>query len=114
MGSLFYKFPILLPVLETHLKDNSGEILSHLLMGDIERWIENRERLEKNNQITMEILEYLEKEYGREEYVDNLIAVSFLEMLPSPGKEGASIRYRLGPKLTEQLKVIWPSDKALD
>ena len=83
-------------------------------MADILRWIENHDSKKENDQLILEIIEYLENEYGQEEYVDNLIAVSFLENLPGPGEAGARIRYELGPKLTRQLKIIWSSDEALD
>lgn len=45
------------------------------------------------------LLGFLEAEYGVDEDIDNVIDVSFVEMLPDRGESGAEILDLLGPKL---------------
>ncbi|HSR68677.1 MAG TPA: hypothetical protein VLU25_12130 [Acidobacteriota bacterium] len=106
VGALVYRFPALLPVLEEHLQDQDGEVLSHVFFGDLTRWIVGRlETAGRKDRILREILDFMEHAFGRGEgEVQELIAVSFLENLPSPGEPGSEIRSLLGPLLQEQLK----------
>lgn len=48
------------------------------------------------------LLDFLEREFGYDEDVDNVIAVSFVEMLPDPGETGYGIEAELGPKLRRE------------
>jgi hypothetical protein len=50
------------------------------------------------------LLEFLEAEFGVDEFVDNLIALSFVEALPKPGEPGADMENLLGPKLRGELE----------
>lgn len=56
------------------------------------------------------LLDFLEAEYGADADVDNVIAVSFVEMLPNRGDRGAEIESLLGPKLRAELERqrSWP------
>ena len=45
------------------------------------------------------LIQFLEAEFGVDEDVDNVIAVSFVEMLPGAGEPGVEIVGLLGPKL---------------
>ena len=58
------------------------------------------------------LLAFLESEFGIDEDVDNVISVSFIEMLPEPGERGADIEDLLGPKLRADLegKRKWGED----
>ncbi|TDU90989.1 hypothetical protein EV138_4590 [Kribbella voronezhensis] len=49
------------------------------------------------------LLAFLEREFEQNPDVDNVIAVSFVEMLPSPDQPGAGIEHALGPKLRAEL-----------
>lgn len=50
-------------------------------------------------EVVRPLLGFLEAEYGIDEDIDNVIAVSFVEMLPDRGESGAEILDLLGPKL---------------
>jgi hypothetical protein len=50
------------------------------------------------------LLDFLESEFGVDDDVDNVIAVSFVEMLPGVGESGAGIEQVLGPKLRGELE----------
>jgi hypothetical protein len=109
VGALVYRFEELLPLLEEHLVDQEGEVLPHLFTADLERWAEVtvEEGAEKAMARLREVLAFLEVAYstGCEE-IEELIAVSFLEHLPRPGKPGAQLRSMVGPRLSEELKTI--------
>jgi hypothetical protein len=102
---LVEKFPELLPVLEEHLNENLGELLPHLLLADIKRHLVAAYEAERgipNGQVGP-ILDYLEEEFRTgDEEMKELIAVSFLELLPDPDEPGGGIRDLLGPSLAAQ------------
>ena len=109
VGALVYAFPVLRPVLEEHLGDQEGEVLPHLFMADVERWLE-REVMNRRAQSAEEIatlLAFLEEAVATgDPEVNELIAVSFLEHLPRPGQPGSEIRDMVGPHLRRQLRMI--------
>ncbi|MGC4941112.1 hypothetical protein [Kribbella sp. DT2] len=49
------------------------------------------------------LLAFLEREFEQDPDVDNVIAVSFVELLPAPGQPGAGVETVLGPKLRAEL-----------
>ena len=93
-------------LLEEHIKDY-GEILSHVFMGELTRYILSIHNTPGNpsDQNTLrEILRLFEEgfAYGDDE-VKELIGVSFLENLT--GEEGReALRTLLGPTMSEALK----------
>lgn len=102
--------PDLDALLKEHLRDNFGEILPHVFLGNITRHAvaisENAksgrslaERRELNS-----LLDCIEHAYatGNAE-VQELIAASFLENLPTNGEPGSALRQTIGPKLAGQL-----------
>ena len=99
--------PDLAGLFAEHKVDHRGEVLPHLFVGDIARWALEalsdpfqRDRLER-------VLGFLESEFERtDDDGRELIAVSFLEGIPRPGKPGSEIRELLGPALTEGLREI--------
>jgi hypothetical protein len=101
--SLVETNPVLRPLLEEHMQAND-ELLPYLLMSDIARWAgsifdsaipEDRETL-----ITvLAALEAGQRDQGPE--VGNLVAVGFVESLPSTGEPGAGLRTLLPPLLAE-------------
>jgi len=108
VGCLVYRFPALLGLLQEHLEDQEGEILPHLFVADLERWIEAE--LERSGgeptELIEQILAALETAVRRGDEVSEVIHASFLEHLPRPGDPGAQIREKLGPALTERLQQI--------
>jgi hypothetical protein len=108
VGCLVYRFPALVGLLQEHLKDQEGEILPHLFMADLERWIEAELEWKGGGptELIKQILDFLEEAVGRDDEVAEVIHASFLEHLPRPGERGAQIREKLGPALTERLRQI--------
>jgi hypothetical protein len=105
LGALAWRIPGLCERLDEHLRDNTGEILPHVLMADYERWAESA--LQKADPRLSEFLDFLENAYrSGGPKVEELISVSFLEHLPRPGEPGSQLREMLGPALQKQLGVI--------
>jgi hypothetical protein len=111
--SLVEHFPSLAPLLEEHLTDNFGELLPHIFLGDVVRWVLTlmaTARAEGSLAAQRELrafLSHLEDVYvGGNEELQELLSVSFLENLPRPEEDGAEIRTQLGPSLTKQLRII--------
>lgn len=93
-------YPDLAPILDESLKDNYGELLPHLVLADVVRWLADHE--ESSSATCRSILEWLEREYASAPTdVRDLIAVSGVEMIPDPGRPGSSLRNWLGPALRE-------------
>ena len=111
--ALVGRFPSLEPLLEEHLTDNFGELLPHIFLGDVVRWVlslfatARAEGSFASRRELRDILEYLEDAFasGNRE-LQELLSVSFLENLPRPGDDGSEIRTQLGPSLTKELRAI--------
>lgn len=98
MGGLVYEFRELIPVLEAHLEQFEGEILPHPMLSDVVRWLAAHVEIDRES--CRSIWAWIERAYARgPEDVRELIAVSAVEMLPSPGEPGAALREFLGPEL---------------
>jgi hypothetical protein len=102
-------FPELHPLFQEHLDDQENDILPHVFMADVERWLERKaiNRQPRAGELVEGILEFLEDEIrsgGTE--VANVIHASFLEHLPRPGQPGSEIREMLGPLSAERLRQI--------
>ena len=112
MGALAHRFPELMPVLQEHLEDQHGEMLPHILMADVVRWLVARlEERGVDDPILRGVLQAIEEQFGRGDPVDNVIAVSFVENLPYAWEAGHEIRALLGPCLAEQLR-LWDGGTA--
>jgi hypothetical protein len=107
LGALVYSHPWLTPILQEHLDDNGG-VLSHMLLADVERWTEAQlQQFGAKDERLREVLSFLESAYAAgNDHVEELISVSFLELLPRPGEPLAELRSLLGPQLAKQLGVI--------
>lgn len=90
--------PDIAGLLSEHLEDNEGELLPHLLLADVIRWLVAHRKTEA--QVRASILDYLDAAFiaGPDE-VRGLIQVSGVEMIPDPGQPGAELRAMLGPSL---------------
>jgi hypothetical protein len=97
-------------MLEEHLKDNFGEILPHVFLGNITRHaVAISENAESGRSLgarreLKSLLDSMEHTYatGNAE-VQELIGASFLENLPRNGEPGSALRKMIGPKLAGQL-----------
>jgi hypothetical protein len=98
IGALVHEYPELLPVLDESLSDNDGEVLAHLVMSDVFRWLV--EHRQDRAEVGQRILVWLESAYQRgNQDVRDLIGASGVEMIPDPGHDGAELRALLGPYL---------------
>ena len=99
IGGLCHQYRALLPVLAEHLEDNDGEVLPHLVMSDVVRWLVAR----RNDRTTcQEVWNWLENAYQQgDDDEKDLVAVSAVEMIPNPGEPGSEFRGLLGPALRE-------------
>lgn len=88
--------------LAEHLRDRHGELLPHPFLSQIAVRAADLYDAGSNEPVQM-LLEFLESEFGRDAEVDELIAVSFVEMMPYPDERGAGLTTRLGPKLAAEL-----------
>jgi len=94
------------PVLAEHLSDNDGELLPHLLMGDLLRFVGARVGKQANDSVEVVLLlDLLEREVaGGNADTENVIAVSFLEDLEA--EEFFPALYPLlGPRLRAALSL---------
>lgn len=90
----------LAPVLAEHLEDNFGEMLPHLMMADVVRWLVGHR--DSDPAICASVLAWMETRFveGPDD-VRGLIAVSGVEMIPDPGQPGSELRDLFGPALRE-------------
>lgn len=97
IGALCYSHRELLPVLSAHLDENDGEVLPHLVLSDVVRWlVDHRD----NQEACAAAWSWLEDAYlqGDEDEKD-LVVVSGVEMIPDPDEPGSEFRELLGPEL---------------
>ncbi len=109
VGALVYRFSALLPLLQDHIEEQEGEVLPHLFMADVERWVEGEVKSGDSSRCAQvqAMLNFLETAYSTTGGdVEELISVSFLDHLPRPGDPGCEIRCMVGPILTKQLSII--------
>lgn len=93
--ALVDRYRQLTPLLEEHLEDNEGELLPHLFLADVVRWL--AARVDSEPDVCRSIMDWLEREYVRgAEDVQGLITVSGVEMIPDPGQPGSALRDLLG------------------
>ncbi|GLI28276.1 hypothetical protein ARHIZOSPH14_25180 [Agromyces rhizosphaerae] len=96
--ALVAEHPILADVLSESVEDNCGEVLPHLILADVMRWLASH--VESEQEVCIAIVRWLELEYERgTSDVRDLIAVSGVEMIPDPGQPGSQLRTMLGPTL---------------
>lgn len=86
-----------------HFERLHGHPLPHPFMGEVV--FEAVELVASGRgQVVRPLVEFLELEYGVDDDVDNVIDVSFVELLPEPGERGSEIERLLGPKLSAELE----------
>jgi hypothetical protein len=105
---LVASIPGLSPILAEHRSDNFGEILPHPFMGDVSRWY--LARIRQGDLVGAgELATYLDTEYvSGSPYVQDLLAVSFIENLPWEHEDEAlGVRSTLGPALQARQQEMW-------
>jgi hypothetical protein len=91
-------------LLSEHIEDNFGDILPHLFMADVERWLEAQVAARQSAN-AKRLLSYLDSELARgSPALDELLSASFLEHLPIPENDSLGIRTLLGPHLRRHLE----------
>lgn len=103
MGRLVDEHPALMPVLAEHLVDQEGEILPHILIGEVEKWCETNFKVGQD--AVQQVLDWLEARYeAAAPVVQELIVVSFCEMLPYPTEPNVELLRLLGPVLRREAR----------
>jgi hypothetical protein len=102
-------------VFDEHVNFN-GELLTHLLFGDLTRWVIDLYRKSQSGghgapqteEILIRTLDFLEDRCTNagEVGVQNIITVSFLENLHQAGPDYEGIKNRLGPNLRKVLAEV--------
>lgn len=99
IGALAYHHRELLPILQEQLTDDDGQVLPHLVMADVVRWLVAHRSSRPEG--VRSVLNWLEDAYERgDDDVRDVIAISGVEMIPDPGTDGAELRRMLGPHLS--------------
>lgn len=100
IGALTYTYRELLGVLEEHLEDNEGEVLPHLVMSDVIRWLVAHRKTDQA--LVEEIFSWISRAYtDGDDQIQNVIALSGVEMIPDPGQPGSELRNLLSPELSK-------------
>jgi hypothetical protein len=86
-----------------HFERLHGRPLPHPFMGEIVFEAVDLVASGRGDEVRL-LLDFLESEFGGDDDVDNVIAVSFIELLPNPGEYGAEVENLLGPKLRADLE----------
>lgn len=106
MEELLELVPELKPVYDEHIKDND-EILSHLLLGDITRYVVQQLRIGATDDLSplIRCLDFFEVAMvSGDESVQELISVSFLENVVKYSGVLSKLKDLIGENLTEELR----------
>lgn len=102
-------------IYDEHMRDTDGELLPHVLFGDLTRWIIELYRKSKGSGIgrasasatlarALSLLETLA--HSNDEAALELVSVSFLENLHQAGDDYLAMKAILGPRLREELDRV--------
>ena len=97
-----------------HLLDNYGELLPHLLLGDVARHAISlyESASDSTKEELGKLCGFMEDEYmSGTNSVQDLIALGFLENLAGPPEPYWRIRTALGPELRKIIEEMWPSER---
>ncbi len=108
--NLAHAIPPLEAVLAESRQDN-GEILPHLVMADYERWLEVAilsQGAHSDYDYACKLLRRLEAAIIADPYLEEMVAVSFVEMLPLKTTViGEHIYAELGPHMQAMADIIF-------
>jgi hypothetical protein len=98
--------PELAPAYEQHLADNDGELLLHVLFGDLTRFVVAAQA-GKDDALVTRSLSFVERLLVEgDEGTKNLVAVSFVENLAWEADAGSDqVRQRFPPHLAAELRA---------
>lgn len=100
--SLVDRFPQLRPALVEHTEDNFGEVLPHVFLAEVMRYLV-AQWLRGGSSDVSAIVEYVEAAFATgDSDLEALISTGFLEALPRCGEPGYELRRQLGPKLSAE------------
>lgn len=95
--------PELAPLLEEHLREQEGELLAYIFMGDVAAWLDTTSATAPSR--VGEVLTWLETRFTEGDFDErNLIDVGIIEMLPARPK-GSRILSMLPPELRSRAAV---------
>lgn len=95
--------PELAPLLDEHLRDQDGELLAYLFMGDVAGWLHETSATTPGR--VGEVLAWLDGRFTDGTFDErNLIDVGIIEMLPAR-PEGSRILAMLPPTLRARAEV---------
>jgi hypothetical protein len=102
--------PVVTGLFDVHVKDNFGEVLPHVFLGEVTRHVIALVRDASKHTVRPElktILDTMEDGYvtGSLE-TRELIEASFLENLPKTKEPGSKVREMVGPNLGIKLKTM--------
>lgn len=109
---LVARFRNLSGIFDENLSENDEHVLPHNFIADVARYvvadfIASGKTTGVQSGKYQQILDFLETSFESEnEAIQELIIVSFLEILPSSDRPGGEIRSSLGSKLAEALRAI--------
>jgi hypothetical protein len=96
--------PSLARTLDEHVKDNHGQVLPHVVLGEITRQILKGGLSDRE---LHDVLRFLDEQYaGGNAQVQELIAASFLENLPRSGHAATTVRRMMGLNLRSKWKAM--------
>lgn len=115
IGALCLAVPSLRPLLGENSRGRRREILPDSFMFELSKRLVGRVRENGiDDPEVREVLDYCESHYGSDDpSIDNLIAVSFVEMFLSDGEIGWKIMDSFGPQLTKALHSVIPTPEEL-
>lgn len=103
---LIRNFPEFKSIYQEHIQDND-EILPHILLADIARWIIHEFKTDGASAEVRRLLNYLETSYNHHDSdIEELIHVSLLEYIYDLDFHGESITNYLGDSLKSQVSLI--------
>lgn len=105
-------FPEVARLREDHLRDQNGELLPHLFLGDVTRYaiaLFESSREPARHELT-ELCRFLEREYTTgTRSVRDLVALGILENMAGPPEPYWRVRTYLGPELRKTIEEMWPA-----
>lgn len=98
--------PTLTTALIEHKDEYGGRVIPYLFMGDATRWAVTR-YLDEDLSAVADLLSLLERLFANgDEASRDLIALGFVENLPSSGQPAAGMRSVLSPLLAEEFRRV--------
>jgi hypothetical protein len=108
--AMLKEIPELHPQFDKHTRAND-EVLPHVFFGDVTRFALNEASKSPTSDALRRLLSFLESAItSGDEFVQNVISVSFLENLGPPSDEFHIIKSLLGPNLKADLARNWKDE----